>query len=171
MKGCIRPRPRNDTYGKKDFARPLRHFGDVRGVVVCAPQAPLAGAFPPRRDTHRVQVFGILAAHRHAVQVGERDELVVIACQAGRVAISSTKPVTGHLLGAAGAIETVVCALAIQHGEIPPTINLTKPAEGCDLDYVPCKSRRYPVRVAMNVNSGFGGKNSCLILRAYRAEE
>src|SRR5437667_8246592 len=85
--------------------------------------------------------------------------------QAHRVAISSTKPVTGHLLGAAGAVETVVCALAIKNGEIPPTINLTEPAEGCDLDYVPHKPRRYPVKIAMNLNSGFGGKNSCLILR------
>ena len=81
-----------------------------------------------------------------------------------RVAISSTKPVTGHLLGAAGAIETVVCALAIRHKMVPPTLNLAEPAEGCDLDYVPGQARPFPVRAAMNLNTGFGGKNSCLIL-------
>ena len=81
-----------------------------------------------------------------------------------RVPISSTKPVTGHLLGAAGAIETVVCALAIRHKMVPPTLNLAEPAEGCDLDYVPGQARPFPVRAAMNLNTGFGGKNSCLIL-------
>jgi 3-oxoacyl-[acyl-carrier-protein] synthase II len=86
---------------------------------------------------------------------------------ARRVAISSTKPVTGHLMGAAGAAEAMVCALSLFHQEIPPTINLHEPAEGCDLDYVPLKSRPYPVRVALNLNSAFGGKNSCLVLGHY----
>ncbi|MHB8521748.1 MAG: beta-ketoacyl-[acyl-carrier-protein] synthase family protein [Limisphaerales bacterium] len=89
--------------------------------------------------------------------------------RARHVPVSSTKPVTGHLLGAAGAIETVVCALALKHQEIPPTLNLTAPAEDCDLDYVPERARPYPVRVAMNLNCGFGGKNACLILRQYPA--
>lgn len=84
--------------------------------------------------------------------------------QAYRVAISSTKPVTGHLLGAAGALETVICALALHHGVIPPTINWSEAAEECDLDYVPGRARVYPLRHVMNLNSGFGGKNSCLIL-------
>jgi len=91
--------------------------------------------------------------------------------RAKRVAISSTKPITGHLLGAAGAVETVVCALAIKNREIPATINLTEPAEGCDLDYVPNSLRPFPVRVAMNLSTGFGGKNSCLILKEYHSPE
>lgn len=86
------------------------------------------------------------------------------------LSVSSTKPVTGHLLGASGALETVVCALAVHHEVIPPTINLQNPAEGCDLDYVPQIARPYPIRAAMNVNVGFGGKNSCLILRRLRTE-
>ena len=86
-----------------------------------------------------------------------------------RVAISATKPVTGHLLGAAGALETLICVLALNRHIIPPTINLTEPAEDCDLDYVPDSARSYPLKVAMNVNSGFGGKNSCLILKSYPA--
>jgi 3-oxoacyl-[acyl-carrier-protein] synthase II len=84
-----------------------------------------------------------------------------------RLALSSTKPVTGHLMGAAGAIETVVCVLAIREQEIPPTINLTEPDPTCDLDYVPNRPRPYPVKVAANLNAGFGGKNACLILKAF----
>lgn len=94
----------------------------------------------------------------------------VFGAHAHKLALSSTKPITGHLLGASGALESVVCALALKHQEIPGTINLTDPAEGCDLDYVPGRSRPYPIKVAANLNSGFGGKNSCLIFRDYRAE-
>jgi 3-oxoacyl-[acyl-carrier-protein] synthase II len=86
---------------------------------------------------------------------------------ARRLAVSSTKPVTGHLLGAAGALETVVCALALHHQEIPLTLNHHEPDDGCDLDYVRDRSRPYPIRLAVNLNSGFGGKNSCLILKRY----
>lgn len=86
---------------------------------------------------------------------------------ARRLAISGTKPITGHLAGGAGALESVICALAIHRSTIPPTINLTEPEEGCDLDYVPGVARSYPVKVAMNLNAGFGGKNSCLILKQF----
>jgi len=93
----------------------------------------------------------------------------VLGDHAYRVAVSSTKPVTGHLLAAAGALETAVCALAIQNQEIPMTVNFREPDEGCDLDYVPDKSRPYPVRVALNCSVGFGGKNACLVLKEYKA--
>ena len=72
-------------------------------------------------------------------------------------------------MGAAGSIETVVCALALKHQEMPPTINLNNPADGCDLDYIPNRSRPYPLNVAVNLNAGFGGKNACLVLKAYPA--
>ena len=85
-----------------------------------------------------------------------------------RLSISSTKPVTGHLMGGAGAIETIVCALAIHHEAIPMTANLTEPDAECDLDYVPNRWRPYPLNVVLNLNSGFGGKNSCILLRRYR---
>ena len=88
---------------------------------------------------------------------------------AHRLAVSSTKPVTGHLLGAAGALETVVCALTIHHQEIPLTLNFDEPGEGCDLDYVRGRSRPYPVRAVLNLSSGFGGKNSCLVLRRFQS--
>jgi len=86
-----------------------------------------------------------------------------------RLAVSSTKPITGHLLGGAGALETVICALALYNQEIPQTLNYRDPDPECDLDYVPGASRPYPIRVALNLNSGFGGKNSCLVLQRYVA--
>jgi len=92
---------------------------------------------------------------------------MVLGENARRLFVSSTKPITGHLMGAAGAVETVICALAIKHAVIPPTINLKEPGTGCDLNYAPQRSIPYPIRIAMNLNSGFGGKNACLILKRY----
>lgn len=110
-------------------------------------------------------------AHATATETNDVVETKAIrrlfGAQAHRVAISGTKPVTGHLLGASGAVESVITALAIHHREIPPTANHTTPAEGCDLDYVPNHPRPYPVRAALNLNVGFGGKNSCLVFKEY----
>ena len=92
---------------------------------------------------------------------------MVFGDAAKRVAVSSTKPVTGHLMGAAGAVETAVCALALRHQVIPPTINLADPDPRCDLDFVPNRPRPYPIRAALNLSAGFGGKNACLILGAW----
>jgi 3-oxoacyl-[acyl-carrier-protein] synthase II len=89
----------------------------------------------------------------------------VFKAHARRLAVSGTKPVTGHLMGASGAIETVISALAVARQEIPPTINLEEPDAGCDLDYVSGGARSYPVRVALNVNAGFGGRYACLALK------
>ncbi len=85
---------------------------------------------------------------------------------ARKIPISSTKSMTGHLLGGAGGIETVFTALTIQEGIIPPTINLDHPGEECDLDYVPNKARRARVRYALSNSFGFGGTNASLILAA-----
>ena len=81
------------------------------------------------------------------------------------IAISSTKSMTGHLLGGAGGIETVFTALTISEGIIPPTINLDHPDEECDLDYVPNKARKMDVKTAMTNSFGFGGTNATLILK------
>ncbi len=111
-------------------------------------------------------------AHGTATDTNDQVESLAIkrlfGPHAHKVAISSTKPVTGHLLAAAGAIETAICALAIKHQVMPPTLNFQEAADGCDLDYIPNQARPYPIRIAMNLNVGFGGKNSCLILREYQ---
>jgi 3-oxoacyl-[acyl-carrier-protein] synthase II len=82
--------------------------------------------------------------------------------------VSSTKSMTGHLLGAAGAIEAAFCTLAIRDGVVPPTINLDNPQEGCDLDYVAHKARTQKVNVAMSNSFGFGGTNASLVIGAYK---
>jgi 3-oxoacyl-[acyl-carrier-protein] synthase II len=84
-------------------------------------------------------------------------------------AISSTKPVTGHLLGASGALETVVCALAISTQQAPFTLNCRTVDPECDIEVIRNESRRLPLEVAANLNSGFGGKNACLILRRFQS--
>ncbi len=110
-------------------------------------------------------------AHATATQTNDLNEThaikQVFKDHARRVQISGTKPVTGHLAGAAAALEAVVCVLSIDRKVIPPTINLTDPEDGCDLDYVPGTARHFPVKTAVNLNAGFGGKNSCLIFRAF----
>jgi 3-oxoacyl-[acyl-carrier-protein] synthase II len=86
---------------------------------------------------------------------------------ARKIAVSSTKGATGHMLGAAGAIETAICAKAIQTGIVPPTINLEKPDPQCDLDYVPHTARELNVDVIVNNSFGFGGHNACVVARKF----
>jgi 3-oxoacyl-[acyl-carrier-protein] synthase II len=85
----------------------------------------------------------------------------------GRMLVSSTKSMTGHLLGAAGAVETVVCVKAIDTGVIPPTINLENPGEECEMDFVPHQAREQKIKVAINNSFGFGGHNVTLCVRAF----
>ena len=91
----------------------------------------------------------------------------VFGDKAHTISISSTKSMTGHLLGGAGGIETVFTALTIHDGIIPPTINLNNPAEECDLDYVPNMARKADVETAMTNSFGFGGTNAVLVLKKY----
>lgn len=89
----------------------------------------------------------------------------VLKDKAHKVAISSTKSMTGHLLGGAGGIETVFTALSVHTGIIPPTINLENPDEECDLDYTPSKARQINIQYAMNNSFGFGGTNAVIVLK------
>jgi 3-oxoacyl-[acyl-carrier-protein] synthase II len=106
-------------------------------------------------------------AHGTATQVGDRAETAALKGALGetarRVAISSTKSMTGHLLGAVGGIEAIICALALQEGVVPPTINLDRPDPACDLDYVPRVARPLAAHVALSTSMGFGGNNACLV--------
>jgi 3-oxoacyl-[acyl-carrier-protein] synthase II len=86
-----------------------------------------------------------------------------------KVAVSSTKSMTGHLLGGSGGIEAVATVMAIAHDRVPPTINLEQPDPECDLDYVPHKSREHVVEVALSNSFGFGGHNVTLAFRKYRS--
>ena len=110
-------------------------------------------------------------AHGTSTPMNDRIETMAIKTvfgnEAHRVAISSTKSMTGHLIGAAGALEASVCVMAIQSGMIPPTINLDKPAPECDLDYVPKVARQTKVDTALSNTFGFGGHNSVLIFKRY----
>ncbi|NQZ56426.1 MAG: beta-ketoacyl-ACP synthase II [Lentisphaeraceae bacterium] len=88
--------------------------------------------------------------------------------QAYNIPVSSTKSMTGHALGTAGAWETIICALACKHDIIPPTINYTTPDPDCDLDYVPNVAREVEVNIALNINLGFGGHNGTGLIKKYK---
>jgi minimal PKS ketosynthase (KS/KS alpha) len=107
-------------------------------------------------------------AHGSGTQQNDRHETAAIKRALGehahRVPVSSIKSMVGHSLGGIGAIEMAACALAIEHGIVPPTANLTEPDPDCDLDYVPLASRRLPVDVALSTGSGFGGFQSAMVL-------
>jgi 3-oxoacyl-[acyl-carrier-protein] synthase II len=90
----------------------------------------------------------------------------IFGSHARRLAVSGTKAITGHMMGASGAVESVITILAVANQEMPPTINLEDPDEGCDLDYV-TESRPYPIRAAVNLNAGFGGRYACLIFKPF----
>ena len=111
-------------------------------------------------------------AHGTSTPVGDLCEVralkAVFGDHAKHLSISSTKSMTGHLLGAAGAVESIACTLAINNGIIPPTINLDDPEDECDLDLTPHTARERKISIALNNSFGFGGHNASLVLRSFQ---
>jgi 3-oxoacyl-[acyl-carrier-protein] synthase II len=112
-----------------------------------------------------------LNAHATSTPLGDRAETVAIKSAFGhhakRLAVSSTKSMTGHLLGAAGVLEAIFSVLAIRDGVAPPTMNYENPDPACDLDYVPNQARQMKLDIAMSNSFGFGGTNGTLVFRRY----
>jgi len=148
--------------------------GDAYHVTEPAPE----GAGLVRAMHRALQKAGLrpeqvdyINAHGTSTPYNDRTETQAIkACfgdHAYRLAISSTKSMTGHTLGAAGAVESVVSVMSILTGIIPPTINLHHPDPECDLDYIPNQARQATVNIAMTNSMGFGGHNACLIFKRF----
>ncbi|MEW6321439.1 MAG: beta-ketoacyl-ACP synthase II [Acidobacteriota bacterium] len=118
-------------------------------------------------------VVDYINAHGTSTPINDPTETLavkrVFGDQARRLAMSSTKSMTGHLLGAAGGLEAGITALAVYHQRVPPTINLDAPGDGCDLDYVPHTPRDMRIRYALSNSFGFGGTNGSLLFKKYEA--
>ncbi len=134
---------------------------EAAGVAAMMRTALEAGGVEPER-------VGYVNAHGTSTPLGDAAETRAIKQVFGehayRLAVSSTKSVTGHCFGAAGAIEATMCALALHHGVLPPTANYRVPDPECDLDYVPNEARKVAVDVAVSNAMGLGGHNACVVL-------
>jgi 3-oxoacyl-[acyl-carrier-protein] synthase II len=111
-------------------------------------------------------------AHGTSTPLNDKNETMAVKTALGterarQIMVSSTKSMTGHLLGAAGGIESIICALAIQRGVVPPTINYETPDPDCDLDYVPNTAREFKIGACLNNSLGFGGHNAALVLKRF----
>ncbi|MBO9607959.1 MAG: beta-ketoacyl-ACP synthase II [Paenibacillaceae bacterium] len=139
---------------------------DPDGAARCMVKAMKDAAIEP-------EAIDYINTHGTSTPVGDKSETIAIKKALGdhayKVAISSTKSMTGHMLGAAGGVEAIICALTLQNGIIAPTINLDNQDPECDLDYVPNVARQANVNVAMSNSFGFGGHNATIILRKYEA--
>ena len=163
--------------------RGARIYGEVVGYGASGDAYHITAPSPDAQGAYRAMLMAVKDAgieateidyiNAHGTSTGMNDRLETLAIKkllgddAGKVAISSTKSMTGHLLGAAGAIEAVACLMAINEGIIPPTINYTTPDEECDLDYVPNKARNKDVKYAMSNSLGFGGHNATIMLKKF----
>jgi 3-oxoacyl-[acyl-carrier-protein] synthase II len=148
------------------------YTGDAHHITDMSPGGE-GGARALRRALRQADMkpseIDYINAHGTSTPVGDKNESAairsVLGDQADKVAISSSKSMTGHLLGASGAIESIACVMAVHTNKIPPTINYENPDPECDLDYVPNRARKKTVNVAVNNSFGFGGHNATLILK------
>lgn len=165
-------------------ARGAHIYGELAGYGLTADAYHMSAPLPNHEQAQRcmrialakaglnIEDVDYLNAHGTSTPVGDVCETRAVKAVFGERArsgllVSSTKSMTGHLLGAAGAVESVVCIKAIETGLVPPTINLENPGEECDLDFVPNKTREKKVRVALNNSFGFGGHNATLVIRSF----
>jgi len=162
--------------GAEPLAEVVSYAATSDAVHLTAPDAEGVGAarcmqLALRRAKLRPQDVSYINAHGTSTPAGDAAESRAIEQAFGeyayRLPVSSTKSMTGHLLGGAGALEAVVCTLVLRHQIIPPTINLDQPDPACRLDYVPRQARRAEVSVALSNSLGFGGHNATLILRRF----
>ena len=165
-------------------ARGARIYGEIAGYGLTSDAYHMSAPLPNHEQAQRSMQIALskaglnihevdyINAHGTSTPVGDVAEVRAVkavfgGCAKNGLAVSSTKSMTGHLLGAAGAVETVVCLQAIQTSVIPPTINLENPGEECNLDFVPQTAREEKVKVALNNSFGFGGHNATLVVRAF----
>jgi len=139
---------------------------DGLGAVACMNNALISAGMKPE-DVDYINAHGTSTPFNDKIESSAINKLFGAWAKEG-LAVSSTKSMTGHLLGAAGAVEAVFSVLAIKDGILPPTINLENPGEGCDLDYVPHTARKCNIRAAMSNSFGFGGTNAAVIFKAFK---
>jgi 3-oxoacyl-[acyl-carrier-protein] synthase II len=158
--------------GSRVYAEVLGYGASADAYHITAPQENGEGAASAMRAALAQaklgpQDIGYLNAHGTSTPLNDKSETAAIKQVFGptayKIPISSTKSMTGHLLGAAGALEAVVCVKALQESILPPTINYETPDPECDLDYIPNVTRRVSIHTAMSNSFGFGGHNACLI--------
>jgi 3-oxoacyl-[acyl-carrier-protein] synthase II len=162
--------------GAKIYAEVLGFGASCDAHHITAPSEDGAGAVSARKapisDASarglKISDIGYINAHGTSTGLNDQSETKAIKSVFGplasKVPVSSTKSMTGHLLGAAGGVEAIVLALALRDGLIPPTINLETPDPDCDLDYVPNQARKVSIKAAMSNSFGFGGTNGVVIL-------
>jgi 3-oxoacyl-[acyl-carrier-protein] synthase II len=134
------------------------------GAVRCIRMALRSGDIDPH-EVDYINAHGTSTPYNDATETQAIKR--VFGEHAARIAVSSTKSMTGHLLGAAGGVEAVYSVLAVDRGVLPPTINYEEPDPECDLDYVPNTARQASIRVALSNSFGFGGTNACLAFRKW----
>ena len=149
----------NDAH---DMAQP---DGDGLGLIVSVEQALNQSGINPAE-------VGYISTHGTATKLGDQVETTAIkrlfGGHADDLAISSIKPATGHMMGASGALEVIVCALALDRGVAPPTLNYETPDPDCDLDCIPNEARELDLEAALSVSVGLGGHNAAVLLKRYR---
>lgn len=168
------------------LARGASIYAEVAGYASSADAYHIAAPDPEAKGPIRAMRWALqdadlppeeidyINAHGSSTPINDVTETKAIKTLFGehayRLAVSSTKSMIGHSMGAAGALEAIACILAIKHGWIPPTINYEFPDPECDLDYVPNQARQSPVSVAMSNSFGLGGQNACLLVKKYEIQ-